>query len=434
MMIKNNTLWLPVSLVFVLVMFTTQYVAHLQHQSNTEAQRAKDMASLTELRARLESKLNSTLYLGQGLASFLRTHPDASAQQIKAVLADIFTSAKYLRDMVVAPDLVMRYVYPLKGNEGVLNVDYRTLPKQWPLVEYSIRQKKTILDGPVRLIQGGNGLVARTPIFVDGKLWGLSAVVINIDDVMRATGVRQLTSRFSLQITNPSKADSLIFGAHYLPDPTFQLPISVLNDHWQLRATPLSQHWDDGLVLHGVAIALSVLLTLLTFLLLREHQLAKFLANHDPLTSLANRRQFMKALEEAVRQWQLKRRPFALFYIDLNEFKNVNDNYGHAAGDAVLLETAQRLRQVARRSDLVARIGGDEFVLLLPDMGGDKQIQRIVERYLETLQRPIQVGEHSLNIKVALGQARPSENTRNADDLIRKADMAMYQQKPYATS
>ena len=159
----------------------------------------------------------------------------------------------------------------------------------------------------------------------------------------------------------------------------------------------------------------------------RELELA-LQADHDPLTGLANRRRFMS---EGARMLALAKRRgsgMALLFIDLDSFKLVNDRAGHAFGDAVLQQVATRLKAGGRSGDLLARIGGDEFVVLLNDVDSETGV-RLANRYRSALQDPPVVPGNELPVSASIGMAWfPGAATR-LETLLRLADAAMYRAK-----
>jgi diguanylate cyclase (GGDEF)-like protein len=151
-------------------------------------------------------------------------------------------------------------------------------------------------------------------------------------------------------------------------------------------------------------------------------------AAHDALTGLANRAQLMTRLAHAIERRRAGAPPFALLYLDLNGFKQVNDTLGHDAGDAVLVAVGQRLVRVARPTDTVARLGGDEFVVLLGECADPGAAVGVAERVCAALSRPVAVGEHRAPIGTAVGVAWGDGST-DLDELLRRADEAMYRAK-----
>ena len=152
-------------------------------------------------------------------------------------------------------------------------------------------------------------------------------------------------------------------------------------------------------------------------------------ALHDNLTGLANRSLLMEQLEREVALGLRQGSSFALLYIDLDDFKPVNDQLGHAAGDALLLEVAQRLRQCMRESDMVCRQGGDEFVVLVPQAGTASELNRLAGKLQQQLSLPFTLPERTVRISASIGIARFPEHGRSADALLRAADEAMYRAK-----
>jgi len=156
------------------------------------------------------------------------------------------------------------------------------------------------------------------------------------------------------------------------------------------------------------------------------------LAYRDGLTDLANRAALFQALENALAEASGRERTVAVLFVDLNGFKAVNDRYGHAIGDVVLREIADRLGQSVRSADVVARYGGDEFIILLRHMtpGSSAQVvEATAERVAKLVAEPLTAAGISHVLSASIGTAICPVDGRTADDLIRHADAAMYAEK-----
>jgi diguanylate cyclase (GGDEF)-like protein len=163
--------------------------------------------------------------------------------------------------------------------------------------------------------------------------------------------------------------------------------------------------------------------------LLTSEQQQRDLAQHDMLTGLANRALFSDRLNQALVIAQRDHTRFALLYLDLDKFKPVNDNYGHAVGDVLLKEVALRMTQRVRESDTVARIGGDEFVILLRAIDAGHGEITVAESIRNSLNQPFQIENHPIAISCSIGIAIYPDHGRTEAELSRQADAAMYRAK-----
>ncbi len=158
-----------------------------------------------------------------------------------------------------------------------------------------------------------------------------------------------------------------------------------------------------------------------------EHDL-RHQALHDELTGLGNRLQFSEHLRAALSD-PFERGTLAVVFVDVDDFKTVNDSLGHTAGDEVLMEVANRLRSGLRPTDRVSRLGGDEFAVLFTEIETDAELGRLADRLLQTLSWPVQVRGIDVQVLVSLGIATDDDRSHTAEDLLRSADVAMYQAK-----
>jgi diguanylate cyclase (GGDEF)-like protein len=162
----------------------------------------------------------------------------------------------------------------------------------------------------------------------------------------------------------------------------------------------------------------------------RDEERVAYMAHHDLLTGIANRAYFMQRLEEAGARLRRHHEPFTVFMLDLDRFKNVNDSLGHPAGDALLQETARRLKSVLREVDALARLGGDEFAII--QSGGDNQEDAAIaaaNRIIDALTEPYNINNHVVNVGTSIGIAVAPADGIDPDTLMKKADLALYRTK-----
>ncbi|MDC8831754.1 bifunctional diguanylate cyclase/phosphodiesterase [Alteromonas gilva] len=179
----------------------------------------------------------------------------------------------------------------------------------------------------------------------------------------------------------------------------------------------------------GAAVNYLAVFSDITSLKQSEEKLER-LAHYDALTGLPNRVQFQLHLQHTVSLCQEVRQHCALLYLDLDRFKVVNDSLGHAAGDELLRMVTERLSLRLRSSDLLARMGGDEFVLLVEDYKHDSELEVLARKLIDEMNQPFYlVGEHEVNVGGSVGIARYPADAANSEDLLVRADAAMYKAK-----
>ena len=153
------------------------------------------------------------------------------------------------------------------------------------------------------------------------------------------------------------------------------------------------------------------------------------LALHDALTGLPSRQLLQDRMQQLISLNKRRAETFAVLFVDLDRFKQINDGFGHATGDGVLREVAKRLNASVREVDTVARIGGGEFVILTPGLCHEQDIHRVAAKIIGALLRPISIEGHELNIGASIGCALCPEHGEDTDALLKHADSAMYQAK-----
>jgi len=191
---------------------------------------------------------------------------------------------------------------------------------------------------------------------------------------------------------------------------------------WELASiSPIRD--DDGTITHFVGVKEDI-----TELKRLQDQMAH-MAHHDQLTGLPNRFLFLDRLGQMLAQARRRETFFAVLYLDLDDFKAVNDTLGHAAGDSLLTAVAQRLLGCVRETDTVSRMGGDEFTILLADIQDLADVQRIVDTILKAISAPFTLGDTPCRVGVSIGVAIYPLNGLDTDPLLSAADTALYKVK-----
>jgi diguanylate cyclase (GGDEF)-like protein/PAS domain S-box-containing protein len=204
--------------------------------------------------------------------------------------------------------------------------------------------------------------------------------------------------------------DARVVLRNYRKDGTLfwnELYLSTIRDH-------------EGRITHFVGIQNDI-----TVQIEAKNQL-QHLAHHDPLTGLANRSLLMAQLDQALARARRNQAIVAVLYFDLNKFKEVNDTFGHDAGDQLLLVVAARLRSAARGGETVARLGGDEFVVVLEDINSARQPAKVMHRLSVKLQEPTNILGTDIYPGASVGMAIFPQDGETAEDLLKTADFKMY--------
>ncbi|TPV55759.1 EAL domain-containing protein [Aestuariibacter sp. GS-14] len=641
---------------------------------------------LASLRANLEFELYTNVELMRGVSAYVALNPNLSQKEFSQFVSGLLAQRNSIINIGGARDFVVRMIYPVEGNQKALGIDYRDIPAQRESVFKAIAVRKTILDGPVELVQGGVGLIARLPVFVGDETWGVISVVLDYEKVIEGAG---LSKDASLNVVLKKSTDNgnttAIFASSAgagLVEPV-SLPVKLPYGEWFIEAEP-ADGW-TGTHFHPIFWFIATLLTLIAFYVaqlrqnnrslhlqsfqalrrseekfrqffsshavvmlildeqgniidaneaagkyygypvselvcmrmqqidqsdddtvkgniqrafmrassrfVRKHRLAdgsvrhieafstpveiaerpflftliiditerleyqarwelsqhvfnhslegimvtdahqhivsvnpafsaitgyseqeiigqkpsilssgihppaffkkmfqelnaegfwrgeiwnkrksgtvfpellsisvvkdndeqinyfvavfsdithikqseeklERLAHYDSLTGLPNRVQFKLHLHHAVCRAERNKSSCALLFLDLDRFKVVNDSLGHIAGDELLIKVTERLTSRLRHSDILARMGGDEFVLLIEDYREQSELVTLASNLTQELSKPFYLSdEHEVNVGVSIGIARFPQDANNADDLLVRADAAMYRSK-----
>ncbi|WP_181701198.1 bifunctional diguanylate cyclase/phosphodiesterase [Chthonobacter albigriseus] len=591
------------ALLALMVIVLLGFFADYQNRVLFEQRLRSDVLQQVSLiRAKLEGEISSSIQLVRGLVATLATEPQMSQQRFSELAESLFAERSLLRNVAAAPNLVVRLIHPLQGNEKAIGLDYRRSPTQRDAALRARSSGELVLAGPVDLVQGGQGLIGRYPVYTreafGGRtFWGIVSAVLELERLYQASGLRDPDLPLDIAIVgkdalgadgvrffgtddiaarDPITAEVVLPSGRWLiqavpkggwdvtPDgawllrfliavagalvvvPTFlagrllterQAHVSELHrreselarisrrlklaldtsevgvwemdivtedlawddrmnelygyptdggerwyEHWSSRLHPDdldrasadfrqafssgSYHSEyrlflpDGSIRHIRAIGsvyeepgrnarivgvnwdvtadVELADTLRRTQALTEARNAEleaakarieYTSLHDFLTGLPNRRYLDDLLERVARRCARTGESASLLHIDLDRFKQINDTLGHAAGDAILVEASRLMRAIARPEDFVARIGGDEFVVVCVHDAKPSPAQSLAERLVEAMRQPFRYENSLCRTGVSIGIAEAKGAAVGRSRLMVDADIALYRAK-----
>lgn len=428
-----------------------------------------------ELRERPQQQLVHEAQLRVGVVERFLAQVDEISRQITSRTAIRQELARYHRGEVdrdalaaFTEDKIADALFEARQVTGITRLDHEDslivsvgecIPEAY-CVAAGARDQVT-LDGPVP-VDGQWRLVARAPIHEEGVWLGTDVVLFDIEPLgmlIGATAPAFVSAATTLIAVNQDESHVLYSSAD--PDWLAAMPIETIVQDGRSAQGKVLQH--NGMVtawapvsglsmvvvvsadagelyapmhrlLAALAAATLLLVALFTFLLMRDMRpleaALQFQAEHDPLTRLPNRLLLTYRLRAALQRARRTGRRLALLYLDLDHFKNINDSLGHVTGDTLLQLIGDRIRARTERAETVARIGGDEFILLMEDINEPEDAARLALEVLDLLHKPFEVGSwKDLYVGASVGISLYPDDGTNATQLISNADTAMYRAK-----
>ncbi|WP_171035442.1 diguanylate cyclase domain-containing protein [Pseudoalteromonas ruthenica] len=415
---------------------------HLLTSAYYEKQKAESEQHLREQTALVRNKIETTIFkdvfAAESLATVVALNPELAIANWHTIAAKTLEQSQLVRNLGLAPNDTISHVFPLEGNQRAIGFNFKSSPEQYATVVKARQSKKVVIAGPLELVQGGQAIIARFPLFddypINAHYWGTLSVVMDLATLYKQVGIKDTEHlHIALRGVNASGAEGEVFygDASIFSNPDSTASIQLPNGRWQLAArySIPSNHDDNAQLLGAISIAAAIILYFSVAILVRAYHLTKTMSLQDELTKLANRRYIMQRLNALVNDPQQEKK-FAIISIDLNEFKQVNDNFGHAVGDALLVHVARELETALRDADVVARLGGDEFLVLLYRINDPDTVAQIVEkvrRHIEST--PLAHGDLFIYPSLSCGYSCHTDQTLDIEALLNEADKRMYSDK-----
>ncbi|MEI6560379.1 MAG: ATP-binding protein [Rhodospirillaceae bacterium] len=286
---------------FAVTMAVIVTVVGLELRSHAQSRRMEALSTLSTIRARLEGALNGTMLAAQGLVALVMIRPEITGAEFEKMAEELMSRQTRIRNIGLGFGTTLKYVYPIKGNEAAIGLNYMTRPDQRPAVLRMIETGTTVVAGPVALVQGGHGIISRTPFFLPsadgtGKVYkGLVSIPMDMDGLFADAGLFRPDLPVDIAIRGKDglgERGGIFFGdaAVFAADPVM-LNIQLPAGSWQMAAVAKGGWWGRSLgfwIIGGLGVLLAILLAATTFLALRGHFRLE-----------ASERQFRNAIDDA---------------------------------------------------------------------------------------------------------------------------------------
>jgi len=389
---------------------------------------------------RISETITKLLYKTQALSALIIYNNTDNFE----IIAPSIVDDPSIKNILLAPDGIVSKVYPLYGNENVIGLNFFSTGEGNREAMLARDLGDLVLGGPFNLVQGGQALVGRMPVYIDtptekNKFWGLVSVTLNFPKVLDNSELDIFETfgfAYELWRVNPDTNERQVIAGsntHSKPDaPYLERPVRILNAEWYLRISPIRAWYsfpeNIALIIAGFCISLIIF-----FVAQNNHQLKnmrsvfELMAITDPLTGIFNRRHFLEIVRISIEKARRQKENCYFIMFDIDRFKMVNDTYGHQIGDKVLMDVTSRIKADIRPYDLFARYGGEEFIIFAADIT-KKEAEDMTERLrLSLCSRKYEYDNISFNSSASFGIAHL--NDYNLDKAIKESDEALYAAK-----
>ena len=366
----------------------------------------------TELFAIYDNELNtlvySNIYLMRGFIAYTQTNENLEDENIYTFMDNLLNSQMAIINNVgILKDTTIIWNYPYEINKSTIGVDLSKNEAQKAYVNIVKSTLRPIFQGPVDLIQGGTGYVLRYPILdLNNQYWGQASIILKADAFINA--IKSFEDRLGVKSIITSN-ERVIHGAEIQEAKDiywFDLKDNLFT--WQIGIKLNDNDGDDAfkvIALFIVSFIVLLIFSATAFLVVRANEVIKHESLHDHLTGLRNRNSLDETMEQVFAAADRNDHKVGILLIDLNKFKEINDTHGHAAGDEVLKETAQRLKLASRSSEMIFRVGGDEFLVVVPVIDSEENLQKVIDRLRSHLTFKIEVGGYTITVTASIGSS-----------------------------
>lgn len=401
-----------------------------------QASRQKQIISLSDHMIVFQNELADLLETGinliSGYEAYIKVHGTEDTEKSEAFLDQLMKrQSEYIRNIGIIKDTTIIYNYPMEENEASIGKDLAKIEEQKTTVLKVKEELVPAFQGPVELVQGGIGYILRVPLLDQkGEYWGQASIVLRAERIHKR--ILELARENDMEVLIQNVDHETIIGNdEILTDEARKFSTTLYND-WVIYATPEDGWKTDpstNRMIYLIGVLVATIMATVIYVILRSTYRLRYDMFHDRLTDLYNRHYLDKVQKSVIADSNLYKKVFGIMHIDLDQFKSINDIHGHEKGDYVLSEMGKILKIVARREDLIFRIGGDEFLVVTVDVQSKDQLDRMRKRYYEDIRNMAQFDEYLSMTNPSIGIALFKEDGYDFDQVMKVADSDMYNEK-----
>lgn len=425
-----------ISITVSLFLLTVFFVIISMYMNNIKQQEIlKTTDKFMNFKSQVERLIDANKTLVQGFEAYILVNPILDEEESDAYLENLLSkNENQIRNIGLSEDTTIIWNYPRESNAAAIGADLSQLEAQKDMVLKVKKEWVPILQGPVDLVQGGTGFIVRLPIIKkDSGYWGQVSIVLKGEEIIEEINTYAEKAGLNVAIFNAQDRDQPFYGTM---DMVGQMPLSFNLDpafiNWQVVVSP-KEGWENHQLIFWGAVFLAVLISagtgLLTFRAIKANNLLRIMSSHDYLTGLFNRHFLNEYQVMVLAAARRNNRQVGFISMDVNHFKKINDTYGHNVGDQVLVETARVLTKCTRTDEAVFRLGGDEFLIIMPDITERMVLDQTRKRLLNSFADEFNSPDYPGKIGVSIGTAIYPEDGDNIDILLQIADEQMYEDK-----
>lgn len=433
----NVKKWLSaciIALLAALLLYIPVNDLHIEYNDQLYLeQRADASEHLNLVRDDIQARLDSSLFYADFFEMIVSQNPGISDSELREYGAFIVERNPLVDSVSLAKDGIIHFVYPLEGNEEALGFNLLKDPDRKLFLEEAIAKREAVAQGPIEAVQGGRKIFNRKPVYIESisteEVWGFANVTIDFDTLVETSLFPNQSHDFRYAIKVESEwGEPTVWGEEDVFDEdAVTASIALPENDWTIALIP-SNGWNRNHSMHSMETIIFYIFILIIFILVKffvhQYFTKRELSRMDALTRLLNKKTFETSVKKVLKRSSKKN---GLLLIDFNDFKYINDTYGHLAGDQVLAITGERLIRCLKKEDLIGRIGGDEMMILVKDIDA-KTLETIKRRVVLHIERPVRIQDTLIYPSISVGQTLISE-WLPFDHLYDIVDKKMYRHK-----